>query len=134
MAFTTFETIPILRIFDEAKARDFYVGFLGFSIDWEHRFEENAPLYMQISRGGLKLHLSEHYGDGTPGSGVFVRMSGVQEYNRELLEKNYKYLKPGVERTPWESHCMTVTDPFNNRIHFNEYDVQTKTSEQPAEN
>lgn len=25
---------PILRIFDEAKAREFYVGFLGFKVDW----------------------------------------------------------------------------------------------------
>ncbi len=28
---------PILRIFDEAKAKEFYVGFLGFKVDWEHR-------------------------------------------------------------------------------------------------
>ena len=30
---------PILRIFDEAKAKEFYVAFLGFKVDWEHRFE-----------------------------------------------------------------------------------------------
>jgi hypothetical protein len=30
------ETIPILRIFDEVKAREFYVDFRGFNIDWEH--------------------------------------------------------------------------------------------------
>ena len=33
-------TIPLIRIFDEAKARAFYVDWLGFSVDWEHRFEE----------------------------------------------------------------------------------------------
>jgi len=32
-------TIPTLRIFDSAKAREFYVGFLGFKVDFEHRFE-----------------------------------------------------------------------------------------------
>ena len=32
------KTTPILRIFDEAKAREFYVDFLGFKVDWEHRF------------------------------------------------------------------------------------------------
>ncbi len=31
--------IPILRIFDEAKAEEFYLDFLGFKLDWEHRFE-----------------------------------------------------------------------------------------------
>jgi hypothetical protein len=44
------KTTPILRIFDEAKAREFYVDFLGFKIDWQHRFEESLPLYLQISK------------------------------------------------------------------------------------
>lgn len=30
----TRQVIPILRIFDEAKAREFYVEFLGFRVDW----------------------------------------------------------------------------------------------------
>lgn len=38
--------IPVLRIYDIAKAKEFYVDFLGFAIDWEHRFDDNAPLYM----------------------------------------------------------------------------------------
>jgi hypothetical protein len=33
-----FQAIPIFRIFDVAKAKEFYVGFLGFQVDWEHRF------------------------------------------------------------------------------------------------
>ena len=69
----TFKAIPILRIFDEAKAREFYLGFLGFTVDWEHRFEDGLPLYMQISRGDLVLHLSEHHGDCCPGACVYVR-------------------------------------------------------------
>jgi len=56
---------PIFRIFDEAKAREFYVDFLGFTIDWEHRFEPGLPLYMQVSKDDCILHLSEHHGDGT---------------------------------------------------------------------
>lgn len=38
------KVIPILRIFDEAKAREFYIDWLGFSVDWEHRFNSNTPL------------------------------------------------------------------------------------------
>ena len=37
MAFT--RTTPILRILDETKAKQFYIDFLGFKIDWEHRVE-----------------------------------------------------------------------------------------------
>ena len=53
---------PILRIFDEAKALEFYVDFLGFKVDWQHRFEANFPLYLQVSLGECVLHLSEHHG------------------------------------------------------------------------
>lgn len=49
--------IPVLRIFDIAKAEEFHLGFLGFSVDWDHRLDENAPVYRQISRGNLVLHL-----------------------------------------------------------------------------
>ena len=61
-------TVPIFRIFSLEKAREFYLDFLGFKVDWEHRFEPDAPVFMQVSRDGLVLHLSEHFGDGTPGS------------------------------------------------------------------
>jgi 8-oxo-dGTP pyrophosphatase MutT (NUDIX family) len=36
------KTTPILRIFDEAKAKEFYVEFLGFTVDWEHHFGKRA--------------------------------------------------------------------------------------------
>jgi hypothetical protein len=72
MTMEVHKTIPILRIFDVTKAKEFYDGFLGFTVDWEHRFDENAPAYLQVSRAGLVLHLSEHHGDACPGSTVFV--------------------------------------------------------------
>jgi hypothetical protein len=114
------QTIPILRIFSVEKAKEFYVDFLGFKIDWEHRFDEKAPLYMQISREGCVLHLSEHYGDCCPGSTVFLRVSGLEEYHREISAKGYGYLRPGIERTFHNSKCMEVIDPFGNRIRFDE--------------
>ncbi len=43
-------TTPVLRMFDVAKAREFYVDFLGFEVDWEYRFGDDFPLYMQLSR------------------------------------------------------------------------------------
>src|SRR5271166_3049729 len=114
-------TIPILRIFDIAKAREFYLDFLGFRVDWEHRFEPERPLYMQISRGDLVIHLSEHHGDGTPGTIVFVDMVGLKEFHREISSKRYRYLRPGIQRMPWSADSMTVLDPFGNQIRFSEY-------------
>ena len=63
---------PIFRMFDQAKAREFYVDYLGFAIVFEHRFEENFPLYMGLERDGLTLHLSEHHGDCCPGGAIRV--------------------------------------------------------------
>lgn len=111
------QAIPILRIFDVAKAHEFYLGFLGFSIDWEHRFGENMPLYMQVSRGDLKLHLSEHAGDASPGANMVVRTKGISALHRELNDRQYRYMKPGLEQQDWGTE-MVVYDPFGNRIRF----------------
>lgn len=118
------KTIPILRIFSVEKAREFYVDFLGFQVDWEHRFEDVSPMYMQVSRGNLTLHLTEHYGDCCPGSTVFVWMTGIDAFHQEITAKNYGYLRPGLEQTFYGSKCVEVIDPFGNRIRFNE-DLQT---------
>ena len=110
--------VPVLRIFDIAKADEFYQGFLGFSVDWDHRFDSDAPLYRQISRGNLILHLSEHHGDGSPGGRIRVMMDGVEEFHREISAKGYRYMRPGLETTPWGTIETGVIDPFGNLIRF----------------
>lgn len=87
--------IPILRIFDLTKADKFYLEYLGFKVDWNHKFDGNAPLYRQISKGGLILHLSEHHGDGSPGINVRVMMEGLAAYHAELKAKEYGFMRPG---------------------------------------
>jgi catechol 2,3-dioxygenase-like lactoylglutathione lyase family enzyme len=114
------QTIPILRIFDVAKAREFYLGYLGFQLDWEHRFGAEFPLYMQISKGGCALHLTEHHGDCTPGATVFLRVRGLEEFHQELARKPYAYQRPGLELAPWNARLVQLTDPFGNRLRFNE--------------
>jgi uncharacterized glyoxalase superfamily protein PhnB len=109
---------PILRSFDEVKAREFYVDFLGFKVDWEHRFEEGLPLYMQVSKDDCIIHLSEHHGDCSPGAGVRIQISDVKAYQRELIAKLYKYARPGVEKKPWGNIEMSINDPFGNCLHF----------------
>ena len=112
--------IPVLRIFSIEKAREFYLDYLGFRVDWKHRFEPSLPLYMQVSRGQLVLHLTEHHGDCTPGARVFVVTTGVIALHQELHGKAHGYSRPGLENEPWGT-SVTVTDPFQNRIAFNEY-------------
>jgi catechol 2,3-dioxygenase-like lactoylglutathione lyase family enzyme len=120
MSVTFTPAIPVFRIFSVEKAREFYLDFLGFTLDWEHRFEPDMPVYMQVSRGPVVLHLSEHHGDACPGSTAYVRMRGVRGYHAEISAKGYRSLRPGVESRDWTEAEMTVTDPFGNRIRFGE--------------
>ena len=110
--------VPVLRIFDEAKAREFYLNFLGFHLDWEHRFEDNFPIYLQISSGACVVHLSEHHGDGSPGATLRIESDRLDDFRELLHEKEYKYAKPGIEETSYGLREMRVGDPFGNRLIF----------------
>lgn len=116
MGFT--RTTPILRMFDVAKAREFYLDFLGFAVDFEHRFEPGLPLYMGISREGLTLHLSEHHGDASPGAALRIECDDLDAFHAELAGRRYGYARPGIQETPWGTRDMCVVDPFGNRLIF----------------
>lgn len=116
----TFQTIPVLRIFDVDKAMDFYQGFLGMTLDWQHRFEPELPLYCQVSRGELVLHLSEHSGDASPGAKLFIHTDRLDELFQEITARDYRYSRPALETAPWGDRCFEVTDPFANRLLFNQ--------------
>ena len=112
--------VPIFRIFDVDKAKQFYVDFLDCKIDWEHRFEENTPLYLQVSRDDLVIHLSEHHGDCCPGSTAMVFTSDIDALHAEITASPYKFLRPSVEDAPWGDRLMELIDPFGNRLRFNQ--------------
>jgi uncharacterized glyoxalase superfamily protein PhnB len=114
------KVIPVLRIFDYNKAIEFYVDWLGFQIDWEHHFDSNSPAYLQITRDFITLHLSEHHGDCSPGAKVFIEYPDLKSYHQKLLAKSYKYNRPGLEKAFYGAWTMEVTDPFANRLLFNE--------------
>lgn len=111
--------VPILRMFDENATKEFYVGFLGFKIDWEHRFAEGLPLYMQVTHGDCVLHLSGHFGDASPGAALRIPVDDIDTFQRGLLAKQYKHSRPGpAQKMPWGSRDLTIADPFGNRITF----------------
>ncbi|MBX2869112.1 MAG: VOC family protein [Acidiferrobacterales bacterium] len=112
------KTTPILRIFNESKAKEFYLEFLGFKIDWKHRFGEGLPLYMQISKDDCVIHLSEHHGDCCPGASVRIETNELEKYQEDLSEKHYEYSRPGIEEMPWGSKDMSISDPFGNKLTF----------------
>ena len=112
------KTTPILRIFDEAKAKEFYVEFLGFRVDWEHRFEEGLPLYMQISKDGCVIHLSEHHGDCSPGAAMRIETDELGSVPKATHGKEIQICSPRHTGDARGSRDMSVGDPFGNRLTF----------------
>ncbi len=110
--------IPILRIFDVSKAKEFYCEFLEWKIDWSHTFGVNFPIYMQISNEGIILHLSEHYGDACPGSTIKIQVKNIDDIASKLKGKDYKYSRPSAEAMPWKAKEMWIHDPFGNTLRF----------------
>jgi len=110
--------IPILRIFDEIKAKEFYIDFLGFKIDWQHRFEPDTPIYFQISKEDCVMHLSEHHGDSCPGASLRIETSELNDYHITLNDKKYRNARPGIQETPWGTRDMKIADPFGNHLIF----------------
>jgi uncharacterized glyoxalase superfamily protein PhnB len=112
---------PIFRIFDYQKATEFYMDWLGFKIESQHKFGENFPLYTIISLGDLIIHLSEHHGDCSPGARVHIEnFADIKNYHKALIEKDYKYNKPGIQKAFWNEKIsiMEVIDPFGNKLTF----------------
>ena len=109
---------PILRSFDEVRARGFYIRYLGFEVLFEHRFEPGMPLYLGLCRDACELHLSEHHGDASPGASVRIAVDDVDALQAELAARGHPNARPAVHAMPWGTRDMTVTDPFGNRLTF----------------
>lgn len=111
--------VPVLRSFDEAQARSFYVDFLGFNIDFEHRFADDYPLYLGVSLSGCTLHLSEHHGDCSPVAKVRIPTADVGAFCKALSAKDSKFAVPrSAQETPWGMKETTLVDPFGNKLVF----------------
>jgi len=110
--------VPLLRMFDIPATRAFYNDYLGFGVDFEHRFEPELPLYMQVSRGGCRLHLTQHHGDCCPRGAVRIDCDDVLGLHAELAGRTYNFLRPGIQTPPWGGTELTLIDPSGNRLVF----------------
>lgn len=101
------EAIPVLRV-SEASASLSWYRRLGYEQEWEHRFEPGMPAFVSLARsGGARLYLSEHTGDATPDTLVYLRVDDLEaiahEFGVEVIEQ------------PWGRE-VHLTDPDGNRF------------------
>ncbi|HEX8343409.1 MAG TPA: glyoxalase superfamily protein [Actinoplanes sp.] len=110
--------VPVLRVMSVDTALPFYVDYLGFRLDWQHRFHAGSPLYVQISRSQAVLHLSEHHGDGSPNGVVWLPVADVVGLHRELLSRPNAPVRPGLDADAPGGPTIAVTDPYGNVLRF----------------
>ena len=102
----TTDVVAILRVADAAAAVVWYRR-LGFEHQFEHRFEPHLPAYVGIQREGAQLHLSEHTGDATPGTLVYICVDEIDAIAAEFGVT--------VSEAPWGRE-IALTDPDGNRL------------------
>jgi Glyoxalase superfamily protein len=100
------DVVPILRVVDAAVAVGWYAR-LGFTKEWEHRFEPGMPAFVSVARGPVRLFLSEHLGDARPGTLVYLWVEDVDAVAAEFGVT--------VDQAPWARE-VELRDPDGNRL------------------
>jgi catechol 2,3-dioxygenase-like lactoylglutathione lyase family enzyme len=100
------EVIPVLQVADANASIGWYER-LGFTKQWEHRFEPGFPAFVSIARGRARLFLSEHSGDARPDTLLHLVVGDIEavvaEFGRPAGEQLY-----GCE--------FELRDPDGNRL------------------
>jgi catechol 2,3-dioxygenase-like lactoylglutathione lyase family enzyme len=133
------QTFARLRIDNYDTAIPFYIDYLGFAIAWEYRENENANVYMGITRGTspgiqsgtLELHLTEFPGDQPPKTQVMFDVEAVYDLYADLQSR-----KPDIAEIitdqPWGKSELHLEDPFGNKLIFTGPTPKQITSSPPA--
>jgi catechol 2,3-dioxygenase-like lactoylglutathione lyase family enzyme len=102
---------------DWDRSRKFYIDGLGFTIDWEHRFEPHLPVFAQLTRNGLSLFLSGHRGDCQVGGAAYFFVPDVDAWYQDFTIRGVRPEAP-PQVTDYHVREMTVIDPDGNRLRF----------------
>jgi catechol 2,3-dioxygenase-like lactoylglutathione lyase family enzyme len=109
--------VPTLRVTDADASARYFCEKLGFTRDWEHRFEPGLPLYVSVSRDAITLHLSEHTGDGPLEVRVYAYVSDATNLHAELVRRGARVVA-APEVTSYGVTEFHVEDLDGNRIRF----------------
>jgi ribosomal protein S18 acetylase RimI-like enzyme len=99
--------IPVLRVADAARAVRWYAR-LGFVKQWEHQFAVGFPWFVCITRGPMRLYLSEHLGDARPDTLLHLNVGNIDTIAAEFEET--------VDEHGLAGRQVNLVDPDGNRL------------------
>ena len=100
-------TIPVLRVKNLLRSKEFYAAKLGFRVDWGGSATDTI---CQVSRDGQRIMLSEDDNLGLPGC-VWIGLETDRLF-KEFADHGVTVLQP-PENQPW-AYQMVIADPDGN--------------------
>ena len=109
--------IPVLRVKSARQSAQFYQDNFGFTVDWEHQFGADFPLFISMSLGTLQLFLSEHQGSGMNNAELYLYVGDVDSIYDQLVSKAVQVEQPPTDQ-PWGVREMKLRDLDQHRFIF----------------
>jgi len=110
-----------LHISNPVSAESFYCDQLGFQKTFSYQpFGKTGPLYLGITRDGVRVHLSSFPGDGVAGNAVVLVVDNIDALHDEFVSKGVKMDLPPTDQD-WGNREMYINDEDNNSIRFTQW-------------
>ena len=110
-------TIPTFRVRDARAAEVFYRDKLGFGTSWAHDPGDGYPVFLEIVRDNVALHLSEHAGDGPEGVSIYVNVTDARGLYEEFCAKGAE-IAEALQEAEWGEVVFSLTDLDGNTLRF----------------
>ena len=107
---------PLFFVADVERARDFYVGILGFTEKWNFA-EDGKLLVAQVNRAECEIILCSQWPKKNGKGMLFVSLTDA-DYAALSTELSAKGAP--VEEGWWGYRSLIVTDPDGNELYFPE--------------
>ncbi len=103
------QVIPVLLVSNIRKSLTWY-NDLGFKEEWNHSIGNGFPILMSISRGDIRIFLSEYFSDNPPRTIIYLMINRSDD-----LSKSEQLAGTLPEKQTSE---ITLHDPDGNRINI----------------
>lgn len=110
------QCVPFLQVKNAQKSCAFYCDLLGFQKDWEYQPEPGLPCFISISRGEIRLFLTEDP-ESAFGALVYCYVEDVDHLYQNLVVQGVE-LEWSPTDTPWQTREMQIQDLDGNKLRF----------------